>query len=149
LNRLRLTYVFGIWNEWFRDQNLDDPVPENTGDDPVDNNAHTGTGWTQTKLNELAMIGDECLPVNKFHDYFTSCLPAPQKGPEVTIPMTGNAPIYWADRDDNPLTIHELKRRADAAGKTVEEINEQLQQQQTKKPKEEVKNENEPVFAGL
>jgi hypothetical protein len=76
---------------------------------PVDNNAHTGTGWTQTKLNELAKIGDECLPVNKFHDYFTSCLPAPQKGPEVTIPMTGNAPIYWADRDDNPLTIQDLK----------------------------------------
>lgn len=109
INALPVRGYVKIWNEWFRDQNLDDPVPENTGDDPVDNNAHTGTGWTQTKLNELAMIGDECLPVNKFHDYFTSCLPAPQKGPEVTIPMTGNAPIYWADRDDNPLTIQDLK----------------------------------------
>jgi hypothetical protein len=109
INALPVRGYVKIWNEWFRDQNLDDPVPENTGDDPVDNNAHTGTGWTQTKLNELAKIGDECLPVNKFHDYFTSCLPAPQKGPEVTIPMTGNAPIYWADRDDNPLTIQDLK----------------------------------------
>ena len=109
INALPVRAYVKIWNEWFRDQNLDDPVPEFTGDDPVDNNAHTGTGWTQTKLNELADIGDECLPVNKFHDYFTSALPAPQKGPEVTIPMTGNAPIYWADRDNNPLTIQDLK----------------------------------------
>ena len=109
INALPVRAYVKIWNEWFRDQNLDDPVPEFTGDEPVDNNAHTGTGWTQTKLNELALIGDECLPVNKFHDYFTSALPAPQKGPEVTIPMTGNAPIYWADRDNNPLTIQDLK----------------------------------------
>lgn len=109
INALPVRGYVKIWNEWFRDQNLDDPVPDYTGDEAVDNNAHTGTGWTQTKLNELAMIGDECLPVNKFHDYFTSALPAPQKGPEVTIPMTGNAPIYWADRDNNPLTIQDLK----------------------------------------
>jgi hypothetical protein len=109
INALPVRGYVKIWNEWFRDQNLDDPVPELTGDDAVDNNAHIGTGWTQTKLNELAIIGDECLPVNKFHDYFTSALPAPQKGPEVTIPMTGNAPIYWADRDNNPLTIQDLK----------------------------------------
>lgn len=109
INALPVRGYVRIWNEWFRDQNLDDPVPDLTGDDPVDNNAHTGTGWTQTKLNELAIIGDECLPVNKFHDYFTSALPAPQKGPEVTIPMTGNAPIYWADGSNNPLTIQDLK----------------------------------------
>lgn len=109
INALPVRGYVKIWNEWFRDQNLDDPVTEYTGDYPVENNAHTGTGWTQTKLNELARTGDECLPVNKFHDYFTSCLPAPQKGPEVTIPMTGNAPIYWADRDNNPLTIKDLK----------------------------------------
>ena len=109
INALPVRAYVKIWNEWFRDQNLDDPVPEYTGDDQIDNNAHIGTGWTQTKLNELALIGDECLPVNKYHDYFTSALPAPQKGPEVTIPMTGNAPIYWADRDNNPLTIQDLK----------------------------------------
>lgn len=109
INALPIRAYVKIWNEWFRDQNLDDPVPEFTGDEAVENYAHIGTGWTQTELNELAQIGDECLPVNKFHDYFTSALPAPQKGPEVTIPLTGNAPIYWADRDDNPLTIQDLK----------------------------------------
>lgn len=53
----------------------------------------------------------------------------------------------YADITDYPETIHELKRRADAAGKTVEEINEQLKQKEAEKPKEtekEVKNESEP-----
>ena len=40
-----------------------------------------------------AYKGGNLLPVNKFHDYFTSCLPYPQRGPAVTIPMNGNAPI--------------------------------------------------------
>lgn len=40
-----------------------------------------------------AYKGGFCLPVNKFHDYFTSCLPYPQRGPEVTLPLNGNAPV--------------------------------------------------------
>lgn len=97
INALPVRGYVKIWNEWFRDQNLDDPVPEFTGDEAVDNNAHTGTGWTQTELNELAQIGDECLPVNKFHDYFTSALPEPQKGPAVTISLTGDAPVIMGN----------------------------------------------------
>lgn len=97
INALPVRGYVKIWNEWFRDQNLDDPVPEYTGDEAVDNNAHTGKDWTQTKLNELAKIGDECLPVNKFHDYFTSALPAPQKGPAVTISLTGDAPVIMGN----------------------------------------------------
>lgn len=97
INALPVRGYVKIWNEWFRDQNLDDPVPENTGDMSVDNNAHTGTGWTQTELNQLAILGDECLPVNKFHDYFTSALPAPQKGPAVTINLTGDAPVIMGN----------------------------------------------------
>lgn len=53
----------------------------------------------------------------------------------------------YADITNYPETIHELKRRADAADKTVEEINEQLKQKQAEKPKEtkeEEKKENEP-----
>lgn len=46
----------------------------------------------------------------------------------------------YADITDYPENIHELKRKADAAGKTVEEITEKLKQKQVK---EEVKKENE------
>lgn len=51
----------------------------------------------------------------------------------------------YADTTEYPENIHELKKMADKAGKTIEEINEQLKQKQTEQPKEaEVKNENEP-----
>ena len=54
---------------------------------------------TFDQILEDAYKGGRCLPVNKFHDYFTSCLPYPQRGPEVTIPTTGNAPIRLGEKN--------------------------------------------------
>ena len=83
-----------IWQEWFRDQNVDNPAINSDGDETV--------GYSDvnddTKIDEMlkeAYRGGRPLPVNKFHDYFTSALPSPQKaGEPVTIPLTGKAPVY-------------------------------------------------------
>lgn len=64
-----------IYNEWFRDENLQDSLPVEKGDGPDD-------------------VADyNLVRRGKRHDYFTSALPWPQKGPGVEIPLTGNAPI--------------------------------------------------------
>lgn len=69
-----------IMNEWFRDENLTDPLVTPTDDATV---AGVNTG------NYITDVAKGGLPfkASKYHDYFTSCLPAPQKGPDVTIPV--------------------------------------------------------------
>lgn len=82
-----------IMNEWFRDQNLTDPL-----NIPVDDATVQGVN-TGTYVSDVAKGG---LPfkASKYHDYFTSCLPAPQKGPDVTIntAQLGNAPVVPMDK---------------------------------------------------
>ena len=64
-----------IWNEWFRDENLQDSVTVDKGDGP-----DTATNYTLLKRG-------------KRHDYFTSCLPWPQKGDAVSLPLGTTAPV--------------------------------------------------------
>lgn len=69
-----------VMHEWFRDENLSDPLVV-----PVDDATVAGVN-TGTFVTDVAKGG---LPYKaaKYHDYFTSCLPSPQKGPDVLIPV--------------------------------------------------------------
>lgn len=77
-----------IINEWFRDQNLQDPLVVPTDDSTV---AGVNSG---TFVTDVAKGGKPFIAA-KYHDYFTSALPAPQKGPDVTIPVAqaGSYPV--------------------------------------------------------
>lgn len=104
-----------IWNEWFRDENLQSKVPVSKTDGPDD------------------PINYPLLRRGKRHDYFTSALPWPQKGPGVEIPLGTSAPIVadgtfnLADNNNaigaingslsalNPLSINPLSGTAAGA----------------------------------
>lgn len=64
-----------IWNEWYRDENLQDSIAVPTGNGPDGSEVYT------------------LLRRGKRHDYLTSCLPFPQKGEAVTIPIGTSAPV--------------------------------------------------------
>lgn len=76
-----------ICNEWFRDENLKDPL-----ETPVDDTTVVGVN-SGNYITDCAKGG---LPFKaaKLHDYFTSCLPGPQKGPDVTLNIaSGTVPV--------------------------------------------------------
>lgn len=83
-----------IWNEWFRDENLKDPCM-------ISLDETTQTGSNGTNYITDAQNGGMPCKVAKYHDYFTSCLPEPQKGPPVLLPLGENAPV-WAASTANP-----------------------------------------------
>jgi hypothetical protein len=78
-----------IFNEWFRDQNLQNSLTVDTGDGP--------DGVSNYVLKKRG----------KRHDYFTSCLPWPQKGDAVSLPLGTSAPLFIDAVDNDNIVVGE------------------------------------------
>ena len=92
INALPFRGVYLIWNEWFRDENLQKSVKIQKGDT---NEVFDGSRVSEQPewLKEIPESYLPCPPRGKRHDYFTSALPWTQKGPGVSIGLAGTAPI--------------------------------------------------------
>lgn len=98
INALPIRAYVKIWNEYFRDENVDNAAVIKTDDNDV---SYTDRSDSVDHTLEDAVKGGRCLPVNKFHDYFTSSLPYAQRGPAVGLPLEGNAPIRLGSINGN------------------------------------------------
>ncbi len=97
-NALHLRAYNLIYNEWFRDQNMQVSVTNGTGDGP--------DGITDYSI----------LRRGKRHDYFTSCLPWPQKGDSVLLPLGDTAVVT---SDSTELQLIGVESSVEGAGRSI------------------------------
>ena len=87
VSELPLRAYFKIYNDWFRDENSIDPVLYTIGDQSnpaVGEAGYVGVGY-----------GASCVKASRFHDLFSSSLPAPQKGASIELPLGDRAEVMW------------------------------------------------------
>jgi len=119
INVLPFRAYVTIYNEFYRSENLQDPIYCPT--DSTDRIATVG-GDPYNKAN--AHLGySPLLIANKVPDYFTSCLPEPQKGPSVVIPVGLVAPVKTtAEANAGAASWPALQWNKAAAAATVRPI---------------------------
>lgn len=113
-----------ICDQWFRSENLTDPL-----NIPLTDSTVTGSNGTDY-INDVAK-GGMPFKAAKYFDYFTGALPAPQKGPDVALnlaQMPGQVPVYGNGNalpfidgtENNPLNPAEWKyMRSNSGSNTI------------------------------
>ena len=97
ISRLPFNGYWLIWNEWFRDQNTQAP--------------YDWRSFTRAQMMSHCNRADYLAQVNKFHDYFTSALPSPQKGASVLLPLAGSAPVKTGSTEQDTTNWYTLRVR--------------------------------------
>lgn len=92
INTLPFIAYAKIWNEWFRDENVEAPITNFTS-------FITNSGYP------LGSSGSSILPVRKFSDYYVSALPSPQKGDSVLLPLAELAPVVAGDVQSQAILL--------------------------------------------
>lgn len=112
--------VYLIWNEWFRDENLQKSVKIQKGDtnEILDSSRVSDQPSWLFSSGTSIFPGHPCPPRGKRHDYFTSALPWTQKGPGVSIGLAGTATLvdpspvsgYFVQQSNNSLGAAQLQK---------------------------------------
>lgn len=89
-----------IYNEWFRNENVQQSTFVQKGDIAASEKLN-GNAWSQSNYTGMPP------KISKKKDYFTACLPAPQKGSPVSSNLTGSAPVLFPSSVDDSLYVED------------------------------------------
>lgn len=108
VNALPFRMYAKVWDDWYRDENLQNSIIQSSSD--------LGDSAGSIAWNTLLRRG-------KRHDYFTSCLPTPQKGDGVELPLGGLAPVVFGDKAVGQVGTKTFSNQTALVNKEVYAIN--------------------------